>query len=224
MLGVLLHERLEEQDLHQRVRSFDVDSTRLEQDSHPVPGVGLDLMHLHGKAVGLLAAALLVEKIDECPARFRHGRVELERLAPARLGQVKTLLLILSFALEELHSRGLFVRAGPDGTKMAEGELRTRVGGLGGELSHEQMGTAVIGMHAQVAVEKRLGPLELSDPRECFDLIEAGRACLRPANSQGEYCDEGQHDRGQQNDQDLGPTINRAHTRNPSAIVVRILL
>jgi hypothetical protein len=108
--------------------------------------------------------------------------------------------------------------------KVIEGELRTGGGRLGGELSHEQMSPAVIGMNTQVAVEERLGSFELTDPREGFDVIEAGHAALRAANSQDEYAYEGQQDRSQQNDQDLGSTINRGHTRNPSAIVMQTQL
>ena len=93
----------------------------------------------HAQAVGLLPAALLVEKIHECPARLRNDRVELERFAPACLRQVEALFLIVSFPLEEFDPGGLLVGAGPHGAQVFECDRRSRRGRLGRELSHQQM-------------------------------------------------------------------------------------
>ena len=80
--------------------------------------------------------------------------------------------------------------------------MRAPVAGdwLGGELSHQQMGSAVIGMNAQVAIEKRLCLLELPEPGKRFDLIEAGGPPDGPANCHGGDRSEHKHQGGQQED------------------------
>jgi hypothetical protein len=115
------HERLEEQDLRQWVRSFDVEATHLEEDTDPVTRVRLNLVHPHAEAMCFLAAAFLVEQVDQCPACFRDDGVKLEGSLPAFLGEVVTLFLVVGFALEELDTGCLPWRARPDGVKVFEG-------------------------------------------------------------------------------------------------------
>ncbi len=93
-VGLAARRRLEPCDQRGGVGGFNLLTDDLDEKTHAVTGVGLDLVLGQGEALGLVVALLEVVEIQQSPGRLRHEGIEAQGVQPACLGLVVALLEI----------------------------------------------------------------------------------------------------------------------------------
>ena len=91
---------------------------------------------------------------------------------------------------------------------------------LGGELSHQQTGSAIVGMSPEVTIENRFRLREFPLASERSYLVKARCAPDRPADSQGSERGKHKHQGDHQEDRASCVTIHRRRWRNSSLWVI----